>query len=52
MKAFHRYIEEVVHHVAADHTTSKLPLTLREAKCQIQDMIRPDTSLIVETGDR
>ena len=52
MKAFHRYAEEAVPHTAADHTSSTLPLTLREAKLQIQDMIKPDTSLIIETGDR
>jgi hypothetical protein len=51
MKAFHRYTEEVVPHTAA-HVPHNLPLTLREAKQQIQDMIKPDTSLIIETGDR
>lgn len=52
LKAFHRYTEEVVPHTAAHHAVHNLPLTLREAKQQIQDMIKPDTSLIIETGDR
>ena len=52
MKAFLRYSE-----MGNDHSTSPfkdltVPLTLKEVRRQVQNMIKHDTSLIVETGDR
>ena len=51
MKAFMRYSESVTTS-PFHHAEPNVPLTLRETRLQVQNMIKHDTSLIVETGDR
>ena len=51
MKAFMRYSESLTAS-PFHHAEPNVPLTLRETRLQVQNMIKNDTSLIVETGDR
>ena len=51
MKAFMRYSESLTAS-PFHHAEPNVPLTLRETRLQVQNMIKHDTSLIVETGDR
>lgn len=52
MKAFLRYFEAANTHNTSSPAELTIALSLREARRQIQNTIKYDTSLIVETGDR
>ena len=52
MKAFLRYFETANKNMNPSAAELTVPLTLREARRQIQNTLKYDTSLIIETGDR
>ena len=52
MKAFLRYFETANKNMTSSAAELTVPLTLREARRQIQNTLKYDTSLIIETGDR